>query len=87
MARGWESKSVEAQVEDAARETARESLRELSPAERVRLERLESLKMSRSRTLEQLERAANPAHREMLKRSLLAVEREINSLGDEPADA
>ncbi|HVF58059.1 MAG TPA: hypothetical protein VM934_18060 [Pyrinomonadaceae bacterium] len=82
MARGWESKSVEAQMEDAGeRERERAALQVLSPAERVRLERLESLKMSRARTLEQMERADRPAHREMLKRTLLALEKEMNELG------
>jgi hypothetical protein len=82
MARGWESKSVEAQIEDAGeRERERAALRELSPAARAKVERLESLKLSRARMLEQLERAANLNHREMLKRSLLAVEREISELG------
>ena len=82
MARGWESKSVEAQMEDAeGRERARPDARELSPDARARKERLESLKMARARTLEQLERAARPAHREMLKRTLLALEREMAGLG------
>ncbi|HWS52765.1 MAG TPA: hypothetical protein VN228_01450 [Pyrinomonadaceae bacterium] len=78
MARGWESKAVESQLEEReGRETGRPAL-ELSPEERARLARLDSLKLSRARTLEQLERAASPAHRAMLKRTLLALEKEIN---------
>ncbi len=81
MARGWESKAVEAQVEEKGlRETDAEDLRGLTPEERERRARLDSLKLSRARTLEQLERAASPAHRQMLKRTLLALEKEIGGL-------
>ena len=78
MARGWESKAVEAQLEEKGlRDEDRAAFEELSPAERARRERLDALRLSRARTLEQLERAAAPAHREMLKRTLLALERDI----------
>jgi hypothetical protein len=84
MARGWESKAVEAQLEEKnSREADRAAFEELSPAERARRERLDALKLSRARTLEQLERAAAPAHREMLKRTLLALERDISKLSSE----
>jgi len=81
MARGWESKAVEAQVEEKDwRDSARRPSQELSPEERARVERLESVRLSRARTLEQLERASSPAHRAMLKRTLLALERELAGL-------
>ncbi len=80
MARGWESKAVEAQMDerDARRTSERVALEELTPELRARRERLEALLMSRARTLEQLERAGAPAHRQMLKRTLLALERDIS---------
>lgn len=84
MARGWESKAVADQLEAAeerARELERRAQVELSPEARARQERLESLKLSRARTLDQLERATRPAHREMLQRTLRAVEKEIEELG------
>ena len=82
MARGWESKSVEDQ-QQAAEERARQ--RESAPQDdslqaRARRERLESLRLSRARTLAQLERATNRAHREMLQRTLRALELEIERL-------
>lgn len=82
MARGWESKGVADQIE-AAGELGRdepERPSDLSPEMRARIERIESLKLSRSRTLEQLERATNPAYREMLLRALAAVDMEIEDL-------
>ena len=78
MARGWESKAVEDQIEQAE-ERARNlrSLEQLSPEERARRERLDSLMLSRTRTLDQLENATRPAHRQMLQRTLAALEAEI----------
>lgn len=82
MARGWESKAVEDQQSEAE-ERARKREKgeeELSPEERERRARLESLQLSRARTLSQLEAATRPAHREMLQRSLRALEAEIDGL-------
>lgn len=81
MARGWESKSVESQQEESLRDDSEERGLNLSPEERARQERLASLALSRTRTLEQLERATGDAHRSMLKRTLLALERDIAELG------
>lgn len=83
MARGWESKAVADQLEEAdarARELEQKAREAMSPAERARSERLESLRLSRARTLDQLERATRPAHREMLQRTLRALEREMDEL-------
>ena len=82
MARGWESKAVADQM-DEAEERARKKQRaedELSPEERARRERLGSLELSRARTLSQLEQATRPAHREMLQRTLRALEAERDEL-------
>jgi len=80
LARGWESKSVESQQEESFRDAEGRDLQALSPEERARHERLASLELSRARTLDQLERATSPAHRAMLKRTLLALERDIAGL-------
>jgi hypothetical protein len=85
MARGWESKAVADQQEEAD-ERARRRLPadELSPEERTRRARLESLRLSRARTLTQLEGATRPAHRQMLQRTLRALETEIEELTAPP---
>ncbi|MBC7909904.1 MAG: hypothetical protein H7Y30_05360 [Pyrinomonadaceae bacterium] len=85
MARGWESKSVADQMEEADARSLEDEKEErahlsASPVIRARLERLESLKLSRTRTLEQLERATNQSYREMLRRTLRALEAEIEEL-------
>ena len=81
MARGWESKAVADQMEEAEKDALKNPSRgELTPEERARSERLESLKLSRARTLEQLERATREAHRTMLQRTLRALEAEMEEL-------
>jgi TATA-binding protein-associated factor Taf7 len=81
MARGWESKSVADQIEDLEqhlREKPPEADR--SPEARLRREQLDSLELSRARTLAQLDRASSPAYRQMLEKALGALEREIEDL-------
>ena len=81
MARGWESKAVEGQIEDADKAAFDQpSASELTPELRARRERIESLRLSRARTLSQLENASRPAHRELLQRTLRALESEIEEL-------
>lgn len=77
MAIGW-GKSFEDQVEEGnQRLSERERGAHLTVEARVRLQRVESLKLSRSRLLTQLERATIPAHRAVLLKGLQAVEKEI----------
>ena len=84
MAIGW-GKSYEDQVEEGnQRLSPDERARRLSAEERVRSQRLESLRLSRSRLLEQLERSRHPAHRESLLKGLRAIEQEIEDLGYQP---
>jgi hypothetical protein len=75
MARGWESKSIADQIEDAElREPKGEPA---SVEDRERKQRLDSLLLSKSRLLQQLERAKLPAHRGVLLNGLKAIEKEI----------
>jgi len=48
--------------------------------ERVRMQRLESLKLSRSRVEDQLSKAVRPAHRQMLMKALQAIEEEMEEI-------
>jgi hypothetical protein len=59
MARGWESKAVEDQISEAEERARRKAAgqEELTPEERARRERLDSLHLSRARILTQLEQA------------------------------
>ena len=80
MARGWESKAIADQVEEAESRRQQASKVETSREQRVLKERLDSLKLSRSRLLQQLERATHPAHRNVLLNGLRAVEQEIEEV-------
>jgi hypothetical protein len=80
MARGWESKSVEEQQAEAS--TSRKAPRRpLSPEELVRQQKCQGLTMARRNVLEQLERASNPRHREMLQSALAELDAQIARLG------
>lgn len=82
MAIGW-GKSYEDQVEEGnQRLTPGERGPRLSKDERARAQRLESLKLSRSRVLEQLDRSRHPTHRESLLKGLQVIEQEIEQLSE-----
>jgi ribosomal protein S10 len=80
MARGWESKSVEDQMEEARRSQADLQGPVESPEEKERRRKIESLRLERSRLTEQLDRARSNAHRRMIQQSLEAIEAEIDAL-------
>jgi hypothetical protein len=77
MARGWESKSVEDQLEERLR-TKQEAAAVPKSPEDVELQRKrETLLLARSRLLEQLQNARSDAHRQMLGRSLQDIEAKL----------
>jgi len=83
MARGWESKAVADQIEEEESRQQRVSQIETTPEQRMLKDRLDSLKLSRSRLLQQLERVTHPAHRKVLLNGLKAVEKEIDEVSIE----
>ena len=78
MARGWESKSIESQQEEAAREKVRK--RPLTPEQRADAERRRTLELTRARLADDLSRAKSPHHRTMLERSLAAIDEALARL-------
>lgn len=79
MARGWESKSVEAQQEDATSEQSLKRPR-LTREEADRLREKESLQLSLRNVLKQLESSSNSQRRDMLERAKSDLERKIEKL-------
>ena len=79
MARGWESKSVESQQQDARAES-RGPAAPLTPAERVALDRRRTLDLARARTLADLHASPSAAHRSMLEQALRAIDEQIAAL-------
>ncbi|HEV8368528.1 MAG TPA: hypothetical protein VGQ39_11310 [Pyrinomonadaceae bacterium] len=80
MARGWESKAVADQIEEGEQARSQQLSSKITPEERLKQERLASLLLSKSRLLEQLERATHPAHRNVLLNGLKAIEEEIEEV-------
>jgi hypothetical protein len=78
MARGWESKSVEAQQADAADRKSPGKI--LTSEQASRLRQLEGLRLSRQHALRQLEAARDPRRRSMLEQSLAELDRRMLAL-------
>ena len=78
MARGFESKMVEFQQEEAAR--ARPAGSTLTPEEQQARARRQGLALARARAAADLERATVPAHRRMLEQALAAIDDQLRSL-------
>ena len=78
VARGWESKSVELQQDDAR--SAAELKPRPTPEQKEIESRKEGLKLSRSRILEQLHTTENPRYREILEQALAVLDEQIARL-------
>ena len=85
MAIGW-GKSYEEQMEEANQRASEEKWGHKPEALRKKEQALESLRVSRARVEEQLSRAVHPAHREMLMKSLQAIEKQADELSQPAAD-
>jgi len=75
MARGWESKSVEQQQEEASSNTAKGP--RLTSEQIAEQQRRRGLELARMRIEEQLDTAKNPRHRQMLEAALKELDRQI----------
>jgi hypothetical protein len=78
MARGFESKSVESQQEEAQR--ARSIKPAVSAEERARQSRRATLELALAQTQSEMTAACKPAHREMLKLKLEAIQAQLRDL-------
>jgi hypothetical protein len=85
MARGWESKSVEAQQEDAVSRNASRKPR-LTPEEAARLHEKESLCLSLRSIAEQLHRTRDERRRSMLGQAKAELEDKIQALETQGSD-
>ena len=76
MARGWESKSVEAQQADASQK-AGPRRKKLTSEEAASRREQENLRLSRQRVLQQLESASNERHRASLQAALAELDEKL----------
>ncbi len=79
MARGWDSKAVEEQIEAAKNEPV--GTMEKPTAEDVARKReRQGIELSRKRVMHQLEAAENPSYQKMLRDSLATLDAELAKL-------
>lgn len=76
VARGWESKSVEAQQAEATEKSSKRRA-PMSVEEAARWRERESLRLSRQRVLQQLEASQNPRHRKLLEDTLAGLDEKL----------
>jgi hypothetical protein len=81
MARGWESKAVESQIEEAAESRKFNSTAvSLTPEQLSNQRQRESIELSRTRVLQDLASAKNPKYRKLLEESLQFLDEKLRSL-------
>lgn len=84
MARGWESKDVESQVEETRSEKPSEKTSDeklpKTPDQLQKDRERQGLELSKKRVLADLENATNPNHRKYLETALAHLEAKIESL-------
>jgi hypothetical protein len=79
MARGWESKSVEAQQEEAVAEASRE-LGQLTPEQLAARRRRAELELMRKKLEHDLAAATNPRYRQMLEQGIADLEQKLRAI-------
>jgi len=80
MARGWESKSVEDQI-DSARERSKSPKPQLTPEQAENERKRDGLLLQRTRMLHQLESCRDERYRKTLSGGLTYLETQLTTLG------
>jgi hypothetical protein len=80
MARGWESKAVEGQVQEFESKESRTQRRQLSQDQKEIKRKIEILLLSRARVEKELQSSENPRYREQLNRALIDLDAQIAKL-------
>jgi hypothetical protein len=84
MARGWESKSVEAQIDLAAAGLHSQSaeVNVPDPARLAAIRKKENIVLSRTRVIHELESARNPRYKAVLTKALADLDAQLSTLPD-----
>ena len=80
MARGWESKSVESQIEAAESRRVAARAKQITALEAELIKKRESLLLSRTRVLRDIEAAQNPRYRQILQAALKHLDDKLTEL-------
>jgi hypothetical protein len=81
MARGWESKSVESQMETSQSERKETARPRLTPEVAAALRKKETLLLARAHLQQQMQASQHPRHRVMLQNALTDLEEQLADLG------
>jgi hypothetical protein len=79
VARGWESKSVEAQQAEAA-EKSSQPRPKMSAEEAAVFREKENLRLARQQVLQRLEASQNPRHRKLMEDALADLDEKLGRL-------
>ena len=80
MARGWESKSVEAQIDMAEVSRGAAAAKQLNHETLQAIRKRESLLMSRTRVVRELENAQNPRYKAVLTKALTELDAQLSAV-------
>ena len=80
MARGWESKSVEEQVQEHQQKKEENTRKQLTAEQLESRRKREVLLLSRSRVQKDLQLSQNPRHRDQLNSALADLDSQIAAL-------
>jgi hypothetical protein len=80
MAKGWESKAVESQVEDSKTKTRGKHKTPLTPAQIEVHRRRDVLLLSRARVKKDLQASQNQRYTDQLSRALADIEAQLSAL-------
>jgi len=81
MARGWESKSVAAQIDVAENRSQRAPKQKAISLERLeRIRKKETILLSRTRIMRELESAQNPRYRVVLEKALADLDAQLSDV-------
>jgi predicted phosphohydrolase len=81
MARGWESKSVEAQKESAEGAPSAAPRRPLTEEEKKVQRELDRLRLARAYVLQQIESTSSERYKESLRQALSEIEQKLGQSG------
>jgi hypothetical protein len=80
MARGWESKSVESQMEESRESKPATGKATLTAEELLRQQKKADLTLSRKRITQQMEASSSEKYSELLRRTLADLDKQIAEL-------
>ena len=80
MARGWESKDVESQQDLADANRATLAKQKINEEQAMHQQKIESLELSRTRVLHDIQSACNPKYKTILFEALAHLEAELAKL-------